>query len=288
VIELVRRSPVAKKETLLELGLSASTYYRWQRRYRCEGEAGLVDRRPQRATIWNRLRPEETERILVAARAEPEKSPREIAFWLSDHAGFSVSESSVYRVLKLHGLVREVTVVGFPAGPEYAVKTKRVPAKLRARLVSDNGPSYVAGAFEEYLRMHQMRHIRCSPHHPQTNGKLERFHETLKARTNLLVWTSPEELRRAIARFIEFYNQRRYHEGIGNVAPADVYHGRREEILRRREEQKRRTLYERFEYHRTQRNPATRLLAAPNKNLNAAPSAAGITTTGEPDDSNRS
>ncbi len=114
--------------------------------------------------------------------------------------------------------------------------------------------------------MDQMRHIRCSPHHPQTNGKLERFHETLKARTNLLVWTSPEELRRAIGEFIEFYNQRRYHEGIVNVAPADVYHGRREEILKRREEQKRQTLYERFEYNRAQRNQATRLLAAPNTN----------------------
>jgi putative transposase len=351
MIELVRRSPVPKKETLLELGLSASTYYRWQRRYRESGEAGLVDRRPQPGTIWNRLRPEEAERILVAARAEPEKSPREIAFWLSDHGGFSVSESSVYRVLKLHGLVREVNVVGFPAGPEYAVKTKRaneqwqsdasyffivgwgwyylisvlddfsrhilawdlksnmktesisevveraiewtgmkrVPVKLRARLVSDNGPSYVALAFEEYLRMHQMRHIRCSPHHPQTNGKLERFHETLKARTNLLVWTSPEELRRAIEGFIEFYNQRRYHEGIGNVAPADVYYGRREEILKRREEQKRQTLYERFEYNRAQRNQTTRLLVASNTtNPNAAPSAAGTTRTGEPDASNRS
>jgi len=142
----------------------------------------------------------------------------------------------------------------------------------------------------ESLRMHQMRHIRCSPHHPQTNGKLERFHETLKARTNLLVWTSPEELRAAIARFIEFYNQRRYHEGIGNVAPADVYFGRREEILKRREEQKRQTLYERFEYNRAQRSQATRLLAAPNSNnSNAAPSVPAETKiTGEPDASNRS
>lgn len=351
VIELVRRSPVSKKKTLLELGLSASTYYRWQRRYREAGEAGLVDRRPQPETIWNRLRPEEAESILVAARAEPEKSPREIAFWLSDHAGFSVSESSVYRVLKLHGLVREVNVVGFPAGPEYTVKTKqvneqwqndasyffvvgwgwyylisvlddfsryflawdlkgnmktesinevlerasewtgmkRVPVKKRARLVSDNGPSYVALAFEEYLRMHQMLHIRCSPHHPQTNGKLERFHETLKAHTNLLVWTSPEELRRAVGEFIEFYNHRRYHEGIGNVAPAEVYYGRREEILKRREEQKRQTLYERFEYNRAQCNPATPLLAAPNTNdSKAAPGAAGTTMTGEADARNRS
>jgi putative transposase len=136
--------------------------------------------------------------------------------------------------------------------------------------------------------MHQMRHIRCSPHHPQTNGKLERFHETLKARTNLLVWTSPEELRRAIAEFIEFYNQRRYHEGIGNVAPAEVYYGRREEILKRREEQKRQTLYERFEYHRAQRNQAIRLLAGPNSNPIAAPSAAEAKITGEPDASNHS
>jgi len=345
VIELVRRSPVTKEETLKELGLPASTYYRWQRRHRSEGDAGLVDRRPQPGTIWNRLRPEEVQTILVVARAEPDKSPREIACWISDSAGFSVSESSVYRVLKLHGLVRELTVLGFPAGPEYTVKTtrvneqwqsdasyffvmgwgwyylisvlddfsryllawelqgdmkaesisevveraiewtgmKRVPVKLRARVVTDNGPSYIGAAFEEYLQMHRMRHIRCSPHHPQTNGKLERFHETLKGRVNLLVWTSPEELRAAIAEFIEYYNQRRYHEGVGNVTPADVYYGRREEILKRREEQKQQTLYERFAYNRAQRSQAIRLLGAPGTtNKSVAPSATAATKTGEP------
>jgi hypothetical protein len=87
----------------------------------------------------------------------------------------------------------------------------------------------------------------------QANGKIERFHETLKARLNLLVYTSPEELRRALAEFIEFYNYRRYHEGIGNVTPADVYYGRREEILRRREVQKQQTLEERFRYNLGQR-----------------------------------
>jgi putative transposase len=315
VIELVRRSPVAKKKTLVELGLAPSTYYRWQRQYRREGEAGLVDRRPQPGTIWNRLRPEEAEGILAAARAEPDKSPREIACWLSDQAGFSVSESSVYRVLKLHGLVREVNVVGFPAGREYTVKTtrvneqwqsdasyffvvgwgwyylisvlddysrmilawelkmdmtsasisevveqaveftgmKNVPVEDRTHLVSDNGSSYLSHAFEDYLRMLKIRHIRCAPHHPQTNGKIERFHETLKARLNLLVYTSTEQLRAALREFIEFYNQRRYHEGIGNVTPADVYYGRREEILKRREEQKRQTLYDRFQYNLSQK-----------------------------------
>jgi hypothetical protein len=57
-----------------------------------------------------------------------------------------------------------------------------------------------------------------------------------------------------MAEFIEFYNPRRYHEGIGNVTPADVYYGRREEILKRREEQKQQTLYERFQYNLAQKN----------------------------------
>ena len=320
VIELVRRSPVAKKETLAELGLAPSTYYRWQRRHRCEGEAGLVDRRLQPGTIWNRLRPEEETTILNVALREPDHSPREIACWISDNAGFGISESSVYRVLKRHGLVREVKLEGFPAGKEYRIKTTRVneqwqsdasyffvvgwgwyylisvlddysrmmlawelktdmtsasisevveraveftgmksvPVEDRTRLVSDNGSSYLSHAFEDDLRMLEIRHIRCAPHHPQTNGKIERFHETLKARLNLLVYTSVEQLRAALAEFIEFYNQRRYHEGIGNVTPTDVYYGRREEILKRREEQKQRTLYERFQYNRGQKlNRAT-------------------------------
>ena len=74
--------------------------------------------------------------------------------------------------------------------------------------------------------MLSIRHLYCAPYHPQTNGKLERFHQTLKARLNLLVYWSPESLERAMAEFIDFYNHRRYHEGIGNVAPADVYYGK--------------------------------------------------------------
>jgi transposase InsO family protein len=320
---------VAKKKTLAELGLPSSTYYRWQRRLREQGEAGLVDRRPQPSSIWNRLRPEEEQTILGVALREPDHSPREIACWISDREGFSVSESSVYRVLKRHGLVREVTVAGFPASKEYRIKSlrpneqwqsdgsyffvvgwgwyylisvlddysrfllawalrtdmtsasisvvveqavewtgmKELPGPQRPRLLTDNGSSYLSHAFEDYLRMVNIRHLRCAPHHPQTNGKIERFHETLKARLNLLVYTSPEQLRAALQDFIEFYNYRRYHEGVGNVTPADVYYGRREQILRRREEQKRQTLYERFRYNLGQK-------------LNR--------TTGEPEAQNRS
>ena len=110
-----------------------------------------------------------------------------------------------------------------------------------------------------------IRHIRCSPHHPQTNGKIERFHETLKSRVNLLVYSSPEELRRAIGEFIEFYNHRRYHEGIGKEAPADVYYQRREAIRKRRTEQKRSTFHERLRYNRG------RLLTSNSDDLSPVP-----------------
>jgi len=308
IVTLVNRSPVSKRETLLELGMARSTFYRWQRRYRAQGEVGLVDRRPEPGSVWNRLRPSEQESILTEALRQPEWSPRELAFHVSDHAGFAVSESTVYRILKRHGLIREVRLQGFPAGKEYRVKTTRsnqqwqsdasyffvvgwgwyylisvlddfsrmilawdlrldmtaasisdvveqavaftgmrhVPVEDKTRLLTDNGPGYIAKVLEDYLRMQSIRHIRCSPHHPQTNGKLERFHQTLKTRLNVLVYTSPEELKRAMAEFIRYYNHERYPEGIGNVAPADVYDGRREEILRRREEQKERTIQARL------------------------------------------
>ncbi len=82
-----------------------------------------------------------------------------------------------------------------------------------------------------------------------SNGKLERFHETVKARLNLLAFTSPEALRAALAEFIESNNYHRYHEGIGNVTPADVRFGRREEILKRRKEQRQATIYARIRYN---------------------------------------
>ncbi len=118
--------------------------------------------------------------------------------------------------------------------------------------------SSATAAFDDYLRDLQIRHIYCAPHHPQTNDKLERVHETLKARLNLLVYTSPEVLRAAMADFIGFDNHERYHEGIGNVTPADVYYRRHEAILRRRAVQQHRTQAERVRYNRAGRRQGTR------------------------------
>src|SRR5208337_3967601 len=85
-----------------------------------------------------------------------------------------------------------------------------VPVEDKTKLLTDNGPGYIAKVLEDYLRMQSIHHIRCSPHHPQTNGKLERFQQTLKTWLNVLVYSNPEALKRAMAEFIEYYNQQRY------------------------------------------------------------------------------
>jgi len=250
--------------------------------------------------------------VLALARAVPELSPRELALKLTDTEAYSISESTVYRLLKRSGLVRRAEVVGFKAGREYEHKTSRphqlwatdcsylrvagwgwyylvtvlddysryilawrlqqdmtaaslievvqeavertgmyeAPLRDRTSLLSDHGPGYLSRSFAEYLGLVGIRHIVASPYHPQTNGKLERYHRTVKGQVSLVVHETPSALERTLGAFVDYYNHRRYHEGLGNVTPADVYEGRREEILKRRKEVKQRTLAARRDYNR--------------------------------------
>lgn len=129
-----------------------------------------------------------------------------------------------------------------------------VPVEDRTVLLSDNGAGYLSQQFNQYLRLVGIRHITASPFHPQTNGKIERYHRTLKGEINQMPYDVPGELKEAIRAFIEYYNYRRYHEGLGNVTPYDVYTGRHLEIIQRRKEVKSKTLAARKDYNRTARD----------------------------------
>ena len=132
-----------------------------------------------------------------------------------------------------------------------------VPVEDRAKLLSDNGAGYVSRAFRDYLRLVSIGHILAAPFHPQTNGKVERYQQSLKREVNQLPYELPSQLERAIADFVDYYNYRRYHKAIGNVAPADVLYGRREEILQRRKEVQRQTINRRRDYNRSLRELAS-------------------------------
>ena len=87
-----------------------------------------------------------------------------------------------------------------------------------------------------------MDHVRGAPHHPQTQGKIERWYQTIKNRFLLENYFLPGDLERQVNAFIDHYNNHRYHESIGNLTPANVYFGRGQTILKQRERNKQKTI----------------------------------------------
>lgn len=120
----------------------------------------------------------------------------------------------------------------------------------RPRLLSDNGPCYIAGELAEYIEAQRMSHVRGAPFHPQTQGKIERWHQTMKNRILLENYFLPGDLEAQIEAFVEYYNNQRYHESLSNVTPADAYFGRASTIIKQRERIKRQTIAHRRLQHR--------------------------------------
>jgi len=119
----------------------------------------------------------------------------------------------------------------------------------RPRLLSDNGSSYIAGDLATWLHDAGMTHTRGAPNHPMTQGKIDRWHQTLKNRLLLENYYLPGDLEAQIGAFVDYYNHRRYHESLGNLTPAAVYTGRGHAILERREAIKRKTIEHRRLLH---------------------------------------
>ena len=105
----------------------------------------------------------------------------------------------------------------------------------RPRLLSDNGPCYLAADLADYLQDQNMPHTRGRPYHPMTQGKIERWHRSLKSSITLEHYYLPGDLKAAIGRFVHYYNTRRYHESSNNLTPHDVYYGTGQAILEKRQ-----------------------------------------------------
>ena len=302
ILAQVESQSRGKRQALMTLGIPKSSYYRWR-----QGQPDSGNRKRP----WNRITPDEEDKILAVAQESPELSSRQLSAWITDNEGFAVSESTVYRILRKEGLVKrqETQLV---AAKEYHTKTTRphqmwatdasyfrvvgwgyyylvtvmddysrfilawklqkdmsanslieviqeavdatgmteVPVEDRTKLLSDNGAGYVSRAFRDYLHLVGIGHILAAPFHPQTNGKVERYQQSLKREVNQIPYEAPSQLDKAIADFVDYYNYRRYHKALGDVTPADVLYGRREQILQHRKEVRIQTINRRRNYNR--------------------------------------
>ncbi len=118
----------------------------------------------------------------------------------------------------------------------------KVKVYHKPRLLSDNGPAYHSADLAQFLKERRIDHIHGAPYHPMTQGKIERWHRSMKNVIKLQNYYSPSELEQAIAEWVKYYNNQRYHESLENVTPADVYFGREKEIIKKRNKLKEQSL----------------------------------------------
>lgn len=304
----VEASGFKVSEALEKMDIPKSTYYRWRAKYRKHGLDGLKNKNSTPQRQWNRLSDDEKEVILKLAKENPELSSREISFKITDEESFTVSETTVYKILKSAGLIREFPIHSFPAAKEYHTKPKSVNEQWQTdatylhvagwgwfylitvlddfsrkilawklqtsmmaidfeevielacikhkiggthmpNLVSDRGPALISSDLNEYLDEKGIHHILASPYHPQTNGKIERYHKSMKSVIKLSLYDCPSVLKAEIGKYVHYYNKHRYHESLGNVTPDDVYYGRRGSIIKARDEKKKQTYLARKKYN---------------------------------------
>lgn len=132
---------------------------------------------------------------------------------------------------------------------EDALENAGLSKRRRPKLLSDNGPCYISSDLNDWITINNMKHIRGKPYHPMTQGKIERWHRTMKDQILLENYYFPEELNLKIEEFINHYNTRRYHESLNNLTPEDVWLGRGNNILKQRQKIKEKTIKNRKQLH---------------------------------------
>lgn len=135
-----------------------------------------------------------------------------------------------------------------------ALLAQDIPREERPRLLSDNGSCYIANEFKTFLHKHGMDQVRGAPNHPQTQGKIERYHRSMKIVLMQDNYFTPQQLEAEIAKWVHYYNNERYHESLNNLTPSDVYHGRAEQKLKERADIKQKTMMERRRIYQQQKS----------------------------------
>jgi len=135
-----------------------------------------------------------------------------------------------------------------------AIKKAGLKKDERPRLLSDNGSCFISAGFQNFVNDELNSHVRGAPYHPQTQGKIERYHRTMKNVVKLENYYFPDDLRRQLHLFVEYYNNQRYHESLRNVTPSDVYFKRDKQILEQRAATKFKTLKGRRKQYQKEQN----------------------------------
>jgi transposase InsO family protein len=270
-----RRAEIRLGQLLAWVGIPASKYYDWCRRYGQQTKHNAALPRSHWLHDW------EKQAILAYQREHPEEGYRRLTYMMLDADVVAASPSSVYRVLRKAGrLGRRPTNSslkgkGFtqPTGPHrhwhidvsylnicgtfyylcsvldgysryiahWEIRESMTEADVetilqraheafpsaKPRIISDNGPQFVARDFKAFIRMQGMTHVRTSPFYPQSNGKIESWHKTMKR--ECIRPQTPLDLadaRRVVAQFVDEYNNVRLHSGINYVTPRDRLEGR--------------------------------------------------------------
>jgi transposase InsO family protein len=284
VRERAAQTELSASQLVAWVGISASKFFDWKRRYGKLNEHNAWVPRDHWLEEW------EKQAIINFYQAHPDDGYRRVTYMMMDADIVAVSPSSVYRVLSQADVLRRWEIKPSKKGQGFAqpllphahwhidvsylnlsgtfyylcsildgysryivhheireqmteqdveIIVQRALESFpecRPRIISDNGPQFVAKDFKAFIRIKGMDHVRTSPYYPQSNGKLERWHKSLKSecirpKTPLNI----EEAQRLVAAYVDDYNQHRLHSAIGYVTPADKLAGKAPQILACRE-----------------------------------------------------
>jgi len=254
--------PEAQKDLVVEIALENSELSSRELAYKITDEQGVFisESSVYRILKQRDLIPAPNHFLISAANEFKDKTAFVHQMWQTDFTYFKIIGWGWYylstvlddfsRYIIHWELCDSMKAEDVKRNVDTAIAKAKLKSKTKPKLLSDNGACYVSNELKAYLKDDlKMKQVHGRPMHPQTQGKIERYHRTMKNVVKLNHFYHPQQLIETLKEFVNNYNERRYHESLKNLTPADVYFGRTEQILRKREQikmdsiRKRRQLY---------------------------------------------